>query len=186
LARFTDHIEEHLGPVRGGVRVDEGLAIVAFADCPAAGASTMMTLGLSHHAFHQADGPNLRIEFLIACRAGMIEAFHPELILADVSETVVRRHEAPPRGTVLRWGKRFFPETRMEDLYCAPPIYFHEGLAAFDGFPEPFLPIWLIPITPAEVGHIHQHGWPAFEGLLDDADVDLLDLGRRSLVADAG
>lgn len=75
------------------------------------------------------------------------------------------------------------PESEMEALYCTLPTCFPESLAEFDGFAEPFLPIWLIPITSAEAHLVRQRGWDTFESILDAAAPDLLDLCRPSLVA---
>ena len=142
-----------------------------------------MTLGLTHHVFHQAEGANVRLELLIACHAKTVDAFNPGSVLANVHDMCVPGHHAPPRGTVLGPRRRFFPESEMTALYCSLPTCFHEDLAAFDGFPEPFLPIWLVPITSDEARFIHENGWPAFESLLGEADPDLLDLSRPSIVA---
>ena len=142
-----------------------------------------MTLGLSHHAFHQTEGVNVRPEILIACHAKTVEAFNPASVLANVCDMCVAAHHAPPRGTVFGPRGRFFPDSEMTALYCSLPTCFHEGLPAFDGFPEPFLPIWLVPITSNEARFIRENGWPAFESLLEEADPDLLDLSRPSIVA---
>lgn len=180
---FIDHIEEHLGRIQGGARISEGLSAARFPDCPAPGSTTFMTLGLSHHVFHQAQGVNVRLEFLVACHENFVEAFSPASVLADVCDTYVPTHHAPPRGTVIGPRGRFFPESEMEALYCSLPIYFHEGLVEFGGFEEPFLPIWLVPITSAEARFVHESGWPAFESLLEEADTDVMDLSRPSLLA---
>jgi hypothetical protein len=185
---FLDHIEEHLGPIHGGGLVHEGaeggakVHAVRFGDCPEPGASTIMTLGLTHHVSHQAEGPDVRVEFLIACRDGMVDGLNPASVLADVCDAWARTHHAPARGTVIGPKGRFHKEWEMEALYCSAPTYFHEGLLAFSGFLEPFLPIWLVPITRGEAHYIRERGWPAFESRLAEADADLLDLRRPPLV----
>lgn len=186
MPTFVEHLEEYLGPIQGGTRLNNATMAAWFADCPVRGAATFMTVGLSHHVFHQAEGANVRLEFIVACHTSTVEAFNPASVLANACDMCAPTHHAPPRGTVLGPKGRFFPESEMTALYCSPPTCFHDGLAAFDGFPEPFLPIWLVPITSAEARFVQEDGWQAFESLLDAADVDLLDLKRRSLVPEAG
>jgi hypothetical protein len=140
-----------------------------------------MTLGLSHHISHQTEGPDLRLEFLVACDEGTIDLFNPASVLADICDIWFQNHHAPARGTVIGPRGRFFKESEMAALYCSPPLYFHQALSTFPGFPEPFVPIWLIPITPDEAQFIREHGWPAFEHRLAEAETDLLNLCRPSL-----
>jgi hypothetical protein len=183
---FVDHIEEHLGPIQGGTPLREGVQAAWFADCPSPGATTVMTLGLSHHVFHQTNGPDVRLELVMACHESLVESLNPASLLADVCDRIAPTHHAPARGTVFGPAGPLFPASEMEALYCSPPTYFHQDLRSFDGFPEPFLPIWLIPITPEEATFVHENGWQAFEDLLDEASPDVLDVARASLVPGGG
>ena len=130
---FLQHLEEHLGQIQAGAVLrrseDNRVAIsaVRFESCPLPGATTFMTLGLSHHVSHQEDGPDVRIEFLIACGDELVERFNPASILADVSKLWMQTHHAPARGTVIGPKGRFFKESAMEALYCAAPVYFHDA-----------------------------------------------------------
>ena len=184
VSSFIYHIEKHLGPIRSGARLGEGISAVRFTDCPMPGATTFMTLGLSHHFFSQAVRESVCIELLVACREDLVEPFNPASVLADVCERIVPAHVAPPRGTVFGPAGRFFAASKTEALYCSPPAYFHEDLGKFDGFSAPFVPIWLVPITPAEAAFVGQRGWQAFEDLLDEKEPDLLDLTRPCLILD--
>lgn len=182
MVSFIDHIEEHLGLIQGGARLREGVQAAWFADRPTPGSTTVMTLGLSNHVFGQAKGPSVRLELVVACHESTIESFNPASILADICDVIFPAHSAPPRGNVFGPGGRFFPASEMEALYCSLPSCFPEGLQDFDRFPEPFLPIWLIPITRREARFVRERGWQAFEDLIDEADPDLLNLMRPSLV----
>jgi hypothetical protein len=77
-------------------------------------------------------------------------------VLADVSEQALERHSAPPRGTVIGPRGQFFDESPMEALYCAQPSYFDESLCRFEGFSEPLVFIWLVPITPTEAKFVRR------------------------------
>jgi hypothetical protein len=103
-------------------------------------------------------------------------------VLADVSDQAIAMHAAPERGTVIGPRGRFFAETKMEALYCTAPVCFDQGLAEFSPFPEPFVPIWLVPITPIEAQYVRTHGWSLFEDRLDESNPDLLDLLRPAVV----
>jgi hypothetical protein len=103
-------------------------------------------------------------------------------LLADVSDQALSSHAAPARGTVIGPRGRFFAESEMEALYCAAPVYFDNGLAAFTAFAEPFVPVWLMPIAPIEAKYVRIHGWSRFEDRLEERDLDLLDLLRPVVV----
>jgi hypothetical protein len=119
---------------------------------------------------------------MIACHEWMVQAFNPASVLANICDSCLPTHHAPPRGTVFGPRGRFMPESEMEAVYCSLPSCFPDGLIEFDGFAEPFVPIWLIPITAAEAHFVQKRGWPTFESLLDEAAPDLFDLRRPSLV----
>jgi hypothetical protein len=70
----------------------------------------------------------------------------------------------------------------MEALYCTDPVYFDPALADFGGFGDPFVPIWLVPITAAEAAFVRQRGAEAFEDILEAANPVLLDLRRPAVV----
>jgi len=182
MPSFIDHLEAHLGPIKGGCRLRDGVQGVRFADCPRPGCATFMTLGLTHHVFDQASGKGVRPEFLISCRDEFVASLNALSLLADIADSCLPTHAAPARGTVFGPAGRFFAASEMEALYCAVPTYFPEAFGEFGGFPEPFVPIWLVPITRSEAAYVHSHGWSAFEARLDAAAPDLLDLRRAAAV----
>jgi hypothetical protein len=162
--------------------LSESVQGVWFREQPVRGATTFATLGLSHHLLSQPTGVQLRIELLLACRNEFVSAFKAMSVLADVSDDIRSLHQAPSRGTVFGPRGRFFAESEMAALYCSAPVYFAGGLARFSGFSEPFVPIWLVPITALEAKFVHTHGWSRFEDILVGSDPDLLDLRRPSVV----
>jgi len=182
MAAFIDHIESHLGPIQDGARLREGVQGVRFRDRPNPGATTFMTLGLSNHVLTQRSGVDVRIEFVIACHDAFVEGFNSLSVLADVCDQVLPDHSAPARGTVFGPRGRFFEGSEMEALYCASPVYFPDDLCKFGGFSEPFVPVWLVPITKLEAHYVGTNGWNSFEELLARVDPNLLDLRRRSLI----
>jgi hypothetical protein len=179
---FITHVERCLGPIQAGATLREGVQGARFGDCPHKGASAFMTLGLSHHAFTQSRSPRVRIEFLVACRDQFVESFRPLSVLADVSDQAVLLHSAPARGTVIGPRGRFFEKSEMQALYCTHPTYFDDALSCFDGFPEPLVVVWLVPITPDEATYVQLHGWSAFEDRLEKDQPDLLDLERSPII----
>jgi hypothetical protein len=72
----------------------------------------------------------------------------------------------------------------MESLYCAAPVCFPHGLSVYTGFAEPFVLVWLVPITVAETEYVRNYGWREFETLLELEDPDLSDLGRPAVVTE--
>jgi hypothetical protein len=179
---FIEHVESHLGPIQDGARLRAGISGVRFCDRPHRGSSSFLTLGLSHHVLTQRHRPGVRVEFILACKDEFVDLLNPLSVLADVCDEVEPAHSAPARGTVFGPRGKFFEGSEMEALYCAAPVYFPDALGTFTGFPEPFVLIWLVPITRPEAIYVHSDGWEAFEELLEGFDPDLLDLERRSLV----
>lgn len=179
---LIDHLERYLGPIHSGAPLGAGVQGVLFPDRPFRGSTTFTTLGLSNHLLSQERGPQVRLEFVLACRNAVVDAFSPLSVLADISEHAVAAHSAPARGTVIGPRGRFFPESTMEALYCAEPVYFDDGLTKFSGFPQPFLLVWLVPIAPVEAAFVRSHGWSRFEDVLAETQPDLLDLLRLPAV----
>ena len=172
------HLEKHLGKLRGGWPFDDDkLLIVEFNNRPHKGATTYASLGVSDVPLKQAKGPKIRQELLFVCgRADWEEAAD---LLSTVALQVRDGGRSLDRGEVVGPSGPIFAGSPFEAFYCAPPVYFPDELAALDGVGGATLVIvWLVPITLAEAKFIEKRGWPAFEDLLEEQDLDLTDLHR--------
>src|SRR5688572_5513406 len=118
---FLAHLEAHMGPIQAGGRLRDGVQAVRFKDRPFRGASSFLTLGLSHHVLRQEEGAGVRIEFLLSCRNEFVASFNSASVLADVCDAVFEAQSPPLRGAVFGPRGRFFDESEMEALYCSPP-----------------------------------------------------------------
>jgi hypothetical protein len=174
------HLEGQLGKMRRGWPYEGGNRfVVEFADRPSKGATTYATLGLSDTPLPQASGPAIRQELVFACRrSNWKEAAD---LLSLVVTDVRGRGRSLDRGEVLGPAGPLFPKSPFEALYCAPPVYYPDALGFLDGVAgSPLVIVWLLPITRAEAKFVEQRGWPAFEDLLEQQDLDLTDLDRPS------
>ena len=178
------HLEDHLGPVQNGREFalpgQAPFFVVEFADRPTRGARTFATLGLSEHVLAQpAGGSALRQELLFA--AGNADPSEAALLLAAVARDVTASATSLDRGAVLGPHGPLFPGSHLEALYCAPPVYFPDGLAKYGGMTPPVVLVWLVPLTAKEASFASRRGFAAFEALLQEQDPDLLDIQRPEM-----
>lgn len=185
MSDLPAHLEQHLGPITGGWSNSTegdplGVTLARFAGAPVAGASTYCTLGMSSVPL-ELDDRRVRHELLAAC---WDRCFVSGLggLLAGLSLQVTDRGVALRRGEVLRFGGPLFEGTQASALYAAEPAYFPPGLGVWRGSDPPTVIVWLVPIYDAEAEFVAEHGWDAFENLLQEGDPDLLDLQRAPVV----
>jgi hypothetical protein len=183
LPPLVSHLESHLGVMSGGSRMGElpDIQISLFQNQPAPGAITYCTLGLSHHLLRGATDRMFRFE-LLGVAAGEFKALQPEARLFDVAEQILSTHRAPLRGEIFGPGGPIVTGATVEALYCTMPFHFPDALATFEGTDPPTVFIYLVPTTRSEARFAQEHGWDAFEELLEKNQPDLLDLCRSSII----
>jgi hypothetical protein len=177
------HVEQHLGRIARGSRCagHQGVQAALIEDCPAAGATAYVTLGLSDHILHAPSGRQYRQELLGASYARYAD-LRPEANLLTVAHDLLGEHRALLRGEVVGPRGPLVSGSPLEAYYCSLPVYFPDALATFGGSVPATVFIWLVPISHAEAHYVWEHGWEKFEDLLVERDPDLLDLMRPSLV----
>jgi Suppressor of fused protein (SUFU) len=180
---LVDHLEQHLGELNGEGffrsehSPEQKLAVVSFPDQPCDGATTLASLGLSHH---RLDGDGPRQEFLISCWQHW--TFESASILTGVVKEALRRHE------VLEWGATFNVRKPICDGSTAHGFLAWEPFLFDDEFGIVHVQdgthvalTWLIPLTPDEIRFARAHSSARLIDILWETDVDVLDLARRSV-----
>ena len=152
---------------RASFRVD------TYADQPAEGAFTVVTVGLCETALQQE-------LLLCAWDAWRNDAFYSTLF--TVADDLAASSLPIDQGMVLELPAAIVPESKMAHLFIYQPVYHIEGLQPIETNSGPIPILWLIPITDAESRLIDDRGWEAFDTLLLHRDPDLLDLRRDSIV----
>jgi hypothetical protein len=178
------HLELHLGPMTAGSIFNEPrIQVARFANQPFDGAITYATLGLSNHVLQQRSGSPLRMELLFSCYI-RFEAWNLSGLPALVVQDVLREHNSVERGQVLGPAGPIDQRCMMEGFYCAAPVAYPDDLKIFRGTDPPTIFVWLIPVTHDEIHYVSNHGWSAFEDLIEKFNPDLCDLERPSMLGD--
>jgi hypothetical protein len=182
---ITRHMEQHLGPMRGGRKVtphdEEPFFVVEFADRPGNGETTFVTLGLSQRLLRSPAGAApARQELLFS--AGNADPAEAKELLADVALRVAASEASLDRGAIVGPRGPLFSGSRLEAFYCVPPAYFPESLAVCRAATPPVIVVWLVPITASEAAFVSHEGPRAFEVLLQAQRPDLLDVRRAEIV----
>lgn len=184
IESYIDHIEAHLGPIRrkfsGPIgKLEAATGLLSFEGRPFDEATTVLTCGLSHHPLEQDSGRGIRQE-LVMC--GFTESVGSEFanVLDRVSSDFLEIHKPLKRGQVIGPRGPLLKGASVEALVCAEPWYWEDSFGYFDQVDPPIVIVWLIPVTPDEAFFIRERGLDAFEKIIDDEGIDLLDFTRDS------
>ena len=138
-----------------------------------------------------------RYELASSSREGKHKHIHQELFImlrdedapqnapALLHQVVIERRDrgaAVLRGEVLIREGPVIPHTNFVALYCTVPVYYPEQMRTCQTEGVTVIFCWLLPITHSEYHFISENGWSRFEELLDQAQFDLFDLRRPSVV----
>jgi hypothetical protein len=179
------HFEAHLGPLQTRFTLPSEPSLMPcqylrFDDTPLAGASTILTLGLSRHTLLQPSGRPVRQELLMSAYSQTVT---PPLVGAMdvIARELDERHRPLLRGQLIGPRGSVLPETCIEAFIAMNPWYWDDEFSYFDGVDPPVYVVWLIPITRSEAEYVRRQGIGAFESLIEEQDPDLLDLYRNSM-----
>jgi hypothetical protein len=158
-----------------------GVLVGSFEQQPHKSATTFSTIGLSDHVVSSESGRSFREELLFAT-TGAPPGPDVARLLMHVAERMLGGHKALLRGDTVSIEGTVHPGFAVVGLYAAIPVMFDETLHVFSGSIPPTVFVWLFPISASELSYIASCGWSKFEDILAEADVDLLDIGRGSVV----
>lgn len=181
---LVGHVERHLGSIAGEWDADPAgdplpFSIVHYATGPwgrgPAGTEVFTTLGLSDHRL----GPRrARIELLMIAPADLTAGAIPP-ILHHAGTLPIEADAVPELGDTFGGVEGLREVSPMDNLLVLRPLYQKPGFSPFDNGDERVHFLWLIPVYDEEAEFVEAAGWPAFEQLMWDLDVDPTDFGRE-------
>jgi hypothetical protein len=182
------HLERHLGEIDTGWRANQAgevpFSIVRFTHAPGAHFVAYSTLGLSHAALASPEPAKHIHHELIMLVPPSLEAGRVASILEQAGSEALDSGTAYLRGEVIGPRGPLFPNSQLEALYVAIPVYLPDEFAVCRENGRDIVLAWLVPIANDEAAFVATHGWKAFEDRLVELDPDLVDLHRTSTVLD--
>jgi hypothetical protein len=182
---LIEHLEANLGLIAEGWKNDSAVAdvlqVVRFADQPFKGASTFSTIGLRESKVLPPKNTYCRQEFIFAAWDSYAAA-HVASFLLTFAEYVRGQQRPLLRGDVVGPSVPVIPGVAANSVYATSPVIFPEALAQYDDGASQTVIVWLVPLMGAECLFVKEHGWDRFEDALENANPDLLDLSRLSVV----
>ena len=180
------HLEGHLGSMEGGWSKEVHgkplpFKVVRFRNQPQPGISTYSSLGLSSALLDLSDGRRVRQELLFAAYERSDESNIPGLITL-VGRDLLESGKALLRGQVLGPAGPLLPDSSLDALYSAIPVVFPRPLRVCASTDPATVFVWLIPIARDEAELVRTSGWNRFEEILEEADPDLFDIHRGSVI----
>lgn len=183
---LVDHLERHLGTIRGGWQNEPDgspfpFQLVEFEGEAPEGCVVYGTLGLSEF---ELDSPvsdsKYRIEQIMIVKEKLRGPI-PEILL-DTGRAMIERGQVAIIGDLFCNILPLREVSSMGTLYVGRPL-FHP--LEFHGFSNGAVGVsfsWLIPVSGPEADYIRQEGSRAFEKLMYDHDIDPTDLDRESML----
>ncbi len=183
---LIEHLELYLGRIESGWKppewTDPAIQVVECRFGKIPGVTVFSTVGLSSFALaSQVSGKKIRQELFVMVRDEQLDSRLPAA-LDQVARECARGDKPVLRGEVLGKRGRLLDKGDFIGFYVTLPIYYPNAFWTFNAKEGQIVFCWLLPIKSKEQSYIQQHGWSAFEELLDKAEVDLFDLDRPSLL----
>lgn len=155
--------------------------LLAFSDAPLPGCTVHATLGLSAHplGIETGAGPQLRVEFIGACRSGFGD--FPS-ILATAAFDAIGGRPVYPNRIFTEAVRAYRPDLEMRHLLFVYPFMWGERFSLLELSDR--LVTWLqpVPIADREAVFADANGVEELIAVLQSEKVDVTDLGRASIV----
>jgi len=161
--------------------IKAGFDIFRYDDVPFEGASTLCTVGISDVQLHHSDRSMIRNELLFTLHTEYLSDELYNLMFA-VGTMLLEEKEGVVPGQLMELEEPIIDGSSMEALFFYSPIYFPEEMYIYKKTDPPVAFVWAIPVTRQEMMYIEDKGHESFSDLLEDADPDMTDLFRSSVV----
>lgn len=182
------HLEEYLGPIEGtwshdpdGVDLPFQIAhyVSGRRDSRApSGTEVYSTLGLSDYRLGRH---RTRIEQLMIVPERTTAGVVPPVLL-HAGTLPLEANEVPQFGDTFTDVGALREFSPMDTLYVGRPLYQPADFTPYDRGRGRVHVQWLIPIHDVEAEFVEVNGWPAFEQLMWDLDVDPTDTTRDAWI----
>lgn len=183
---LIDHLELYFGKIESGREskewADSAIQVVECRHGTIPGVIVVSTLGLSNFAIKSTvSGKEIRQELFVMVKDEQVD---PRLVAAldQVARECARTDKPVLRGEVVEKQNHLLEKGDFVALYATLPIYYPNASWTFHAKEGDVVFCWFLPIKAEERLYIQQHGWAAFEEILDKASFDLFDLGRPTLL----
>lgn len=187
-ATLVQHIELLFGIIQAGFNVPADLPKtpgVQYVTCKGGtvpNVTVLSTLGLSRHELvSSGSGKSVRQELFVMFREGQENGITAGL-LHQIAKDTLESNRAILRGDYVRRSGSLISGTNLVALYVTLPIYYPPEMWTCPTDEGEVVLCWMLPITEAEFRFLREQGWSKFEDRLNDAQFDLFDLHRPSLV----
>lgn len=183
---LIEHLELYFGKIESGWKskewADSAIQIVECRHGNIPGVIVVSTLGLSNFAMKsRVSGKEIRQELFVILKAEQVDPKLPAA-LDQIARECARTDKPVLRGEVVEKEGHLLLKGDFVALYATLPIYYPNASWTFQAKEGEIAFCWFLPIKAEEKLYIQQHGWSAFEEILDKATFDLFDLGRQSLL----
>lgn len=148
-------------------------------DRPDEGVSSYATIGLSDFTIGLSSGnKELRVELLGACDKGKVK--FPN-ILAYLSFEIMTQGKCGYGQIWENFISEYYPNIDMRHLYLMSPFLW-ENLQTLEFEDKKVAWLLLVPISDAEAQYADENGAEMLEEQLEKADIDIFNLGRKSVI----
>jgi hypothetical protein len=148
---------------------------------PKTGEITFCSLGLSDQPVRNLkDGRHLGVEILAV---GTSEYEHHDSILSTCCYNLLNSGIAiEPRTVHKNVVQMYYPNLEMKHIYFAPPFLWEGILENLEFETKVVTYLLTIPISDEELAYLDKYGAEKFEDLLEERNIVVSDLGRKSVV----
>lgn len=147
-----------------------------------ANTSAFTTPGLARHALaSRTPEKSIHLELMLLTQRGDANERWLPSLLHQVASDSIRTGSALLRGEVLGPRGALVPESELEALYVASPVYFPDEFAAHQAPGQTTIFAWLVPISASEARFVQEQGWEAFESRLVEQNPDLCNWDRPAI-----
>ena len=185
---LIQHMELVFGEIQGGFTVPSelpttpGVQYVEYKNGSVRNVTVISTLGLSRFELASSTSDKkIRQELFLMVKDGQPSGTTPAVLHQIVNERL-HSNRAILRGEALRKTGCPFPQKDFVALYATLPIYYPTEMWTCQTDEGDVALCWMFPIRDKEWRYLSEKGWSEFESLLDQAQFDLFDLDRPSLV----
>jgi hypothetical protein len=148
---------------------------------PCHGKKMYATVGLSNYDIGKIiDNKPLRIEIVGACVSGY-DCF-ANIISTCAFYIINSGYQCYPGVIFPDVVGMYYPQVEMKHVLFTPPFLWDEALTTFNFSDKRVVWLQAIPISEEEYAYVEQYGVAALEERFEEADIDILDLERRSII----
>lgn len=148
---------------------------------PDIGINTYSTIGLSKYPIDliSSDGREIRVEYIGMCNSDV--EYYGNVMASCAFNIIKDNYTCRPGMVAIDAIADYCEKLEMKHIYYTVPIYW-ENLQGIEYENTIINWIFMIPISDNELNYIDQYGDEKFEKLLEENEVDVFDIYRKSIL----